>query len=353
MGLWHGVPGAATAAPPVLQRARGHFLSDPIRPAAWLPGRHLQSIFGPLLRRPARLPLRRERWELPDGDFVDADRFGPREPGDAGSPTLLVLHGLEGSSETAYSHGLLREAHQRGWGGTCLNFRSCSGEPNRLLRSYHSGHTEDLAFALGKLRAERPGAPIVCAGVSLGGNVLAKWLGEQGAAAREAVRAAVAISTPFDLALSARALDGPGFWALAYRRRFLATLLAKARAKSARFPLQLGPGRLRGIHTLREFDERVTGPIHGFTGADDYYARCSSGPLLPLVRVPLLLISAEDDPFVPPASLPIEAARSNPSVTLELSPAGGHVGFVGGAPWRPRYLAEERAGAWLAARIAG
>ena len=326
-------------------------MSDPIVPASWLPGRHLQTIFGPLLRRPAALPLRRERWELADGDFVDADRFAPRDPsGDA--PTLLVLHGLEGSTGTAYSRGLLREAHQRGWGGAGLNFRSCSGEPNRLLRSYHSGHTEDLAFAIGKLRAERPGSPLGCVGVSLGGNVLVKWLAEQGAGAPSELRAAVAISAPFDLALSARALDGPGFWALAYRRQFLKTLVAKAREKSARFREQLGPGRLRGIRTLREFDERLTGPVHGFTGADDYYARCSSGPLLPLVRVPLLLLAAADDPFVPPASLPVESARANPWVTLEVSKGGGHVGFIGGSPWRPRYLAEERAGAWLAARFA-
>ena len=332
-------------------------MTDPIRPAAWLPGRHLQTVFGAMVRTPAALPLVRQRWELPDGDFVDVDRLAPQESPDGASgaqaPTLLVLHGLEGSTATSYSRGLLREAHLRGWGATGLNFRSCSGEPNRLLRSYHSGHTDDLAFAIAKLRAERPGAKLLCVGVSLGGNVLVKWLGEQGAAARELVTAAAAISCPFDLALCARALDGTGFWALAYRRRFLQTLMAKAREKSARFPQQLGPGRLRGIRTLREFDERVTGPIHGFAGADDYYGRCSCAPLLPAVRVPLLLVSAVDDPFVPPAALPVDAARGNASVTLELSARGGHVGFVGGTPWRPRGLAEERAGAWLEDRLAG
>ena len=326
-------------------------MSDPIHPATWLPGRHLQTVFGAMVRVPAELPLARERWELPDGDFVDVDRFAPRDPADARAPTLLALHGLEGSSATPYSRGLLREAHRRGWGGCGLNFRSCSGQPNRLLGSYHSGHTDDLAFAVARLRAERPGAPLLCVGVSLGGNVLAKWLGEQGEAARGLVAAAATISNPYDLALCARALDGPGFWAFAYRRRFLKTLLAKAREKSARFPEQLGPGRLHGIRSLRGFDDRVTGPVHGFAGADDYYARCSCGPILPRVRVPLLLISAVDDPFVPPAALPVEAARANPLVTLELSPRGGHVGFVGGTPWRLRGLAEERVGAWLEEQV--
>jgi predicted alpha/beta-fold hydrolase len=319
------------------------------RAAPWVPGRHLQTVFGPLLRKPVPLPLTRERWELPDGDFLDVDRFAPGSARRA--PTLLVLHGLEGSGETFYSRGLLAEAHQRGWGGAVLNFRSCSGESNRLCRSYHSGETGDAAFAIRRLVAERPGAPLLVAGVSLGGNVLVKWLGEQGEQVPRELRAAAALSVPFDLALCARALDGPGFWAWAYRRRFLKTLLAKAREKSDRFPEQLPAVRLRGIRTLREFDDRVTAKVHGFTSADDYYTRCSSGPFLPAVRVPLLLLQAVDDPFVPPAALPTLAAAQNPRLTFELHPHGGHVGFVAGPPWRPRYYAERRIGAWLAEQL--
>lgn len=334
-------------------------MSLPVRVKAfhaplWLRGANLQTVAGTVLRTPARLPLRRERLELADGDFVDLDWLDapPAPEASAARPLLLVLHGLEGSSEATYARGLLREALVRGWDGVCLNFRSCSGEPNRLLRSYHSGSSDDLDLVLSLLRPRRAG-PLFCAGVSLGGNVLVKWLGEQGEAASNRVAAAVAISAPFDLDLCARALDGPGPWAFAYRQRFLRTLVAKAGAKALRFPAQLVAARLRGLRTLRAFDEVFTAPVHGFAGAADYYARCSSGPLLPRVRVPLLLLSALDDPFIPPAALPVQAAKANPLVTLELSDHGGHVGFVDGPPWRLRGWAEARAGLFLEGALRG
>jgi predicted alpha/beta-fold hydrolase len=311
----------------------------------WLRGRHLQTVSG-ALRPLVRLPLRRERLELPDGDFLDLDWLEHPAPPGPQAPLLLVLHGLEGSSQATYARGLLEQARQRGWAGVCLNFRSCSGEPNRLLRSYHSGVSDDLERVVARLRAQHAG-PLFCAGVSLGANVLVKWLGEQGEAARGRVQGAVAISAPFDLDLCARSLDGPGLWAFVYRRRFLRTLVAKARAKALRFPAELSAARLARLSTLRAFDDVFTAPVHGFAGAADYYARCSSGPLLPAVRVPLLVLSALDDPFIPPAALPVEAARANPLVTLALSESGGHVGFVDGPPWRLRGWAEARAGAWL------
>jgi hypothetical protein len=308
-------------------------------------------VGGSLLRPLTALGLRRERLELPDGDFLDLDWLDPAAPPGLETPQrplLLVLHGLEGSSEAAYVRGLLLQARQRGWGGVCLNFRSCSGEPNRLLRSYHSGASDDLERVVARLREQHAG-PLYCTGVSLGANVLVKWLGEQGEAARGRVQAAVAISTPFDLDLCARSLDGPGLWAFVYRTRFLRTLVAKAREKAVRFPRELSAARLRGLSTLRAFDDVVTAPVHGFAGAADYYARCSSGPLLPAVRVPLLALSALDDPFIPPAALPVAAAQANPLVKLELSETGGHVGFLDGPPWRLRAWAEHRAGDWLAA----
>jgi uncharacterized protein len=324
-------------------------LPAPFHPPFWLRGRNAQTVAGALLRRPHALDLRRERLELGDGDFVDLDWLAGA-PLERARPLLLVLHGLEGSSQATYARGLLREAHARGWSGVCLNFRSCSGEPNRLLRSYHSGCSDDLGEVLTRLR-ERHQGPLFLAGVSLGGNVLVKWLGEQGARAN--VQGAAAISVPFDLDLCARALDGPGPWAVLYRARFLRTLLAKAQAKAGRFPGGVDGPRLRGLQTLREFDDVFTGPIHGFAGAADYYARCSSGPLLPRVQVPLLLLSALDDPFIPPAALPVEAARSNQHVQLVVSKRGGHVGFVEGPPWAPRSWAEACAGEWLASLQAG
>jgi uncharacterized protein len=315
----------------------------PFAPARWLRGRHAQTVFGTLLRPGPRLPLRRERWELSDGDFLDVDRL----EGPPAAPLLLVLHGLEGNSSSHYVRGLLAQARARGWRGMALNFRSCSGEPNRLLRSYHSGETGDLGEAVRRARAEPTSAPLLLAGCSLGGNVLVKWLGEQGAAAP--VRAAVALSVPFDLKACARALDAPGAMSFVYRTRFLHALKRKALAKARRFP-GIDEARVRSARTLFEFDEALTGPVHGFKGAEDYWAQSSSGQYVPRVRVPLLLLSAQDDPFIPAACLPREAAASNPCVTLEAPSRGGHLGFVAG-PFLPWFWAERRAGEFLAAHL--
>jgi len=309
----------------------------------WLRGAHAQTVFGTLLRPGPRLPLRRERWELPDGDFLDVDRL----EGPAAAPLLVVLHGLEGSSSSHYVLGLLAQARRRGWRGMALNFRSCSGESNRLLRSYHSGETGDLGEAVRRARAESPSAPLLLAGCSLGGNVVVKWLGEQGASAP--VRAAAALSVPFDLKECARALDAPGAMSFVYRSRFLRTLKRKALAKARRFP-GIDAARVRSARTLFEFDEALTGPVHGFAGAEDYWAQSSSGPFVSRVRVPLLLLSAEDDPFIPASCLPRQAAAANPYVTLETHPRGGHLGFVAG-PYLPRFWAESRVAEFLAAHL--
>lgn len=318
---------------------------EPFEPPWFLRGRHGQTVFGTLLRRGPRVPLRRERWELSDGDFLDVDRLdGPFD-----APLLIVLHGLEGSASSHYVRGLLARAKDRGWRALALNFRSCSGEPNRLLRSYHSGETGDLGEAIRRAQNESPDAPLLMAGCSLGGNVAVKWLGEQGHAAN--VQAAVALSVPFDLKLCARALDARNAMAFVYRTRFLRTLKRKALEKANRFP-QLDAARIRAARTLFEFDEAVTAPVHGFGGAEDYWAQSSSGPFVPRVRVPLLLISAEDDPFVPPECLPRAAAAASSFVTLEVYPHGGHLGFVAG-PRLPWFWAEWRAVEFLATELRG
>jgi predicted alpha/beta-fold hydrolase len=295
-----------------------------------LPGPHLQTIFGPLFRPLPRVPLRRERWELPDGDFVDLDWLD----GPARAPLLAVLHGLEGSSSAHYIRGILAQARARQWRAVALNFRGCSGELNRLVRSYHSGETRDLGELVQRL--SRGAEQLFLAGCSLGGNVLVKWLGEQGADAP--VAAAVAISVPFDLLACARTLDGPGFWQWVYRTRFLRSLKSKALEKLSLFPGAWDGERVRKSHTLFEFDDALTAPVHGFSGAPDYYAQSSSGPFLARVRVPLLLISALDDPFIPAETVPRE---NTGFVTVERWPRGGHLGFIEGPPWR--YYAERRA----------
>ena len=312
------------------------------QPARWLISPDLMTVFGPLFRRGPRVPVTRERWELSDGDFIDVDRMS----GPAGAPLLLALHGLEGSSSAHYVRGLLAQARRRGWRALALNFRGCSGDMNRLVRSYHSGETGDLDELVRRARGESD--RIVLAGCSLGGNVLVKWLGEQGDGAPREVKAAAALCVPFDLALCAQTLDGPGFWRFVYRTRFLRSLKRKSLEKLARFPGAADDARVRQARTLFEFDDALTARVHGFEDARDYYAQSSSGSFVERVRVPLLLLSAADDPFIPARCIP---RVTNPRVELEISPHGGHLGFVEGPIWNPRFYAERRAVEFLEAHL--
>lgn len=318
-------------------------------PSRWLQNRHLMTITASLVRVPPRLQAYRERWELPDGDFLDVDRLDGASPD---APVVLICHGLEGSSQAGYVLGVMQQARARGLACVALNFRSCSGEPNRLPRFYHSGETSDLTYVIDRLLSERPGRSLGLVGFSLGGNVVAKYLGERGEAAPDGVRAAAVISVPFDLAQCCAAIDGSDLASYVYRERFLRRLRPKALAKARRFPGLLDEERVRRVRSLREFDDAVTAPLHGFAGAADYYARSSSGPLLTQVRRPLLVISAEDDPFVPGSTLPLRALRENSYVTAQVSAAGGHVAFLSGPPWALRRWAEEQAAEFIAAQLA-
>lgn len=313
-------------------------------PARWLPGAHAMTVYGSLARPLPRPRGVRERLELDDGDFVDVDRFPAPEPD---APVLVVCHGLEGSSRAPYVRGLVALAQSRGLAAAALNFRGCSGEPNRLPRFYHSGDTGDLAALVGHLDRERPGRPLLVAGFSLGGNVVAKWFGESGDALPAAVRGGAVISVPFDLGRCAAALDGPGLMPWIYRERFLRRLRAKTLAKAKRFPDSFDVERVRAARTFVAFDDAVTAPLHGFASASAYYGASSSGQFVPLVRRPLLAISASDDPLVPADTLPTAAARDNALVELEVSQFGGHVAFVSGSPWRPLFWAEASAIAFL------
>jgi predicted alpha/beta-fold hydrolase len=232
-----------------------------------------------------------------------------------------------------------------------VNFRGCSGEPNRLARNYHSGETGDLAHVVGRLAGERPGRPLVLAGFSLGGNVVAKWLGERGDDLPPEVRGGAVISVPFDLERSARAMDAPGFWSFVYRERFMRRLRAKAAEKARRFPGAFDAAAAARARTFAEFDGAVTAPVFGFASAADYWRRSSSGPLLGGVRRPLLALSSLDDPIVPADTIPVAAARANPAISLETTAAGGHVAFVAGSPFWPSFWAERRAADFLAALV--
>ena len=298
----------------------------------------MQTIWGPLFRR-GRIRSRRERIATSDGDFVDLDWADEAPPG---SPLVLVLHGLEGSSQSHYAVGLMRQAVARGWRAVTLNFRSCSGELNRRLPFYHSGHTDDLDEVVALLTSRERGLRLGIVGVSLGGNVLLKWLGERGSEAP--IAGAVAISVPFDLASCARVLDrGPRCWV--YTANFMRTMRAKVIDKAARDPemaRMVDLAQLRRTRTFARYDRLVTAPLNGFADEHDYWRRASSGPYLPRIRRPTLLVNALDDPIVPPGALP-RFADLPPAVRAEFPAHGGHAGFIEGWPWRVRSWAERRA----------
>lgn len=295
----------------------------------WLPGGHLQTIV-PFLRKGALPIYRRERMETPDGDFIDLDWLDEgRAREDPDAPLLVLFHGLEGSSASHYARSLMRAAGDAGWRGVVAHFRGCSGEPNRLVRAYHSGDADEIDWILRCLHTRAGRAPLHAAGVSLGGNALLKWLGEREAAATDVLRSAAAICAPLDLTLSGHAL-ARGFNRI-YTHHFLATLIAKADHKHARFPGSFDIRRARAAHTLHAFDDAYTGPVHGFRNADDYWRRASSKPWLGAIRVPTLVLNAANDPFVPPAALPTPEQLAR-AVTFECTEGGGHVGFIAGAP---------------------
>jgi hypothetical protein len=318
-----------------------------------VPGAHLQTLWGKLVRRPPVVPTRAERWTTPDDDEIEIRRLDAARDADERTPRLLVLHGLEGTIRSHYLRGILDQARLRGWAADVLIFRGCNGEVNRAPRLYHSGETTDFDFVIRRLVAEHPGQPLVAAGFSLGGNVLLKWLGEQGDSVPEQLRAAAAVSVPYDLERGSRHIER-GFSRL-YTRHFLRTLRGKALAKLARHPGLFDAELLRQASTLFEFDDVVTAPVHGFEGASDYYSRSSSRHFLGGIKRPVLMLSALDDPFLPRevANDVAMLANSNEHLSVEFHERGGHVGFVSGhLPWRPHYYAEERAMQFLEEQLA-
>jgi predicted alpha/beta-fold hydrolase len=310
------------------------------KPAWWLPGPHLQTLWPNLLRHP-RVALRRERLELHDGDFLDLDwTTGSR------GPVVVILHGLEGSSRSPYAAGLLNALHRRGWRGVVMHARGCSGEPNRLPRRYHAGDTDDLDYCLRELRRREPHTPLAAVGYSLGGSMLLNWLAET--SMPRDIAAAVAVSVPFRLEATAGRLER-GFSRL-YQRALLRSVY---RAVSAKHQVMNHP-LARAIRpmppTFRAFDDAYTAPLHGFSGVDDYYRRASCGPKLRRICNPVLILQASNDPFMDSGTMPAEEQLSE-HVTLEVSGAGGHVGFVAGSPLRPRYWLEERIPQYLEGQL--
>ena len=319
-------------------------------PAWWLPGAHAQTIWGKLFRREPLQPTTFERWPTPDGDFVDIHRL--KIP--SARFRLLILHGLEGTVRSKYAQGLLSQARMRGWSADMLIFRSCGDELNLTRRFYHSGETGDLSMVVARLLDEHPDQSLLLAGVSLGGNVLLKYLGENAASLPAQIKAAVAVSVPFDLERASRHINR-GF-ARVYQRHFIRSLKKKTARKVERFPDLIDADRLSSLRTMFDFDDALTAPVHGFRNATHYYSSSSSLQWIDRISIPTLLLSSLDDPFLPPSVLDdVRAiARRNPCLKLEFSPRGGHVGFVAGRnPLRPQYYAEWRACEFLAKQTAG
>ena len=291
----------------------------------WLPGGHLQTIAAALAPAP-RIAWRRERWDTPDGDFIDLDWAD----GPADGPLLALFHGLEGSSRSPYARAIAARALAAGWRCVVPHFRGCSGELNRLPRAYHSGDSAEIGWILERLQAP------YAAGISLGGNALLKYLGEQGT--RTPLRRAAAFSAPLDLAAAGRNLDR-GLSRVIYTRMFLRMLRKKTFEKIRRQNVPVDARRLARARTFWEFDDSVTAPLHGFLGADDYWARSSSGPWLARIRVPTLVVNARNDPFMPASALDAVARGLrdiSSAVTLEFPSTGGHAGFPGRGRWLAR-----------------
>ena len=342
------------------------------RAPRWLPGGNLQTIWPALWGRRTFGPsihYRRERWATPDGDFVDADwlddgaaSVSPAAPlspeasppesahgraaSHEGRPLLVLFHGLEGSSRSAYAEAFADVARERGWRYVVPHFRGCSGEMNRAPRAYHSGDYEEVDWILARLR-ERHAGPLLAVGISLGGNALMRWAAEAGEGAARVVDVAAAVCSPLDLAAGGRAI-GSGFNRLVYTTMFLRTMKPKALAKLAQHPGLFDGEALAAARDLYAFDNLFTAPLHGFRDVDDYYARASAGPHLHRIRIPALALNARNDPFVPADSLP-RPGTVGPCVHLWQPPEGGHVGFPRGSrpPGDVRQMPEAVA-TWLA-----
>lgn len=308
------------------------------RPPRGLANRHVQTLLPRLLPR-RRLPHRVEILELPDGDFVELAWAHPA-PADPAAPVFVLFHGLEGSLHSPYARELLATAAGLGWRAVLMHFRGCGRLPNRLPRAYHSGDTADAYWLIGQLGQRYPRALKVAAGVSLGANMLVKLVAEQGGDGLD-LAGAIAISAPLDLAACAETLHR-GF-ARVYERHLLASLKARTAARLDALPLALDRAALAALDSLRDYDDAVTAPLHGFAGAEDYYRRASAGRLIGELELPTLLLHADDDPFMPPglfARLP----SPGDAVRVEVARHGGHVGFM-----------ERRGGrlrSWLARRVA-
>lgn len=315
-------------------------MSRPYLAPRWLPGRHLQTIFPAAWMRLPPVQYRREQWQTPDDDFIELDWLLPEAP--AGQPLLVLFHGLEGNSRSHYALRLMAALQHKGWRGVVVHFRGCGGTPNRLPRGYHCGDSAEIDWIMRRLRASNPG-PIHAVGISLGGNALLKWLGEQRQTASGIIDKAVAVSAPVALPTTGHVL-GHGFNRF-YAWLFLKTLRPKALAMIAKHRLDFDSAAIAKVRNLWHYDGMFTAPLHGFRDADDYWQQANCRPFLTAIALPTLLLNARNDPFLPEQDLP-DADEVSACVTRDFPKHGGHAGFVG--DWN---AAADSGSDWLAQRI--
>ena len=282
---------------------------------------HVQTVYPTLFRRVTGVTYSRKRINTPDEDFIDLDISSV-----AAERMAIVLHGLEGDSGRGYMLGMVKALNRGGWDAAALNFRGCSGESNRQVRFYHSGDTGDLRTAISQLSIDGRYSEMALVGFSLGGNVVLKYLGECGPNVPAVIRKAAAMSVPCDLTSTSHRLAEPAN--RMYMKRFLRLLRQKIRMKMAVMPGRLNDDGYERIRNFKDFDDRYTAPVHGFENAEDYWKKASSQPFLRQISVPTLLINAADDPFLTEPCFPVDEAKDNPFLLLEIPDHGGHVGFV-------------------------
>jgi predicted alpha/beta-fold hydrolase len=312
-----------------------NILLSPFTPPAWLRNTHLQTCYSVFFGDKPKLPFQRERLDIPDGDFLDIDLL----INDTQAPIVIACHGLEGCSRAKYMIRLMNVVRDIGWNGVGINFRGCSGEPNRLLRAYHSGDTADVDFVVNTMIQRYPNTPIFLVGYSLGANVICKWLGEQSHSVRSNIRGAASCSAPYDLLASQKIMDS-GIRRI-YVEYFLRSLRRKAKEKIKQYPNAFDHQRTAWSFSFKTFDDSFTAPIHGFRDDVDYYTRSSSYQYLHKIQIPTILIHAWDDPFTSAETLPTPETIYNPNLYYFYQQHGGHLGFHDkdqGSHWLPNQI---------------
>ncbi|WP_100642445.1 hydrolase [Alteromonas facilis] len=325
------------------RKAHGRIIKSDFKPASWAKNRHIQTIWPRFLQKRKKIAIRNERVKTPDNDFIDL-AWSPKP--DVCKGLVVIFHGLEGSIRSHYANDVVAALFKQNWQSVLMHFRGCSGEANHTTRTYHSGDTRDASFILDRLRQQFPDQFFAGVGFSLGGNMLLKLLGEN--PLQRWLQTAAAISAPLKLAECAQSIN-QGF-SRVYQRYLLNSMKRTLTTKMQRLDysndLLLSEAQIKAIDSFRDFDEKVTAPIHGFEDAVDYYEKCSGYNFLQAIHTPTLIMHAKDDPFMNENVIPEEHELAR-SVTLELSERGGHVGFMQGPPWAPSIWFHQRLATFL------